>query len=84
VRALADAQPSSSSTPRFCAEITMESAARSRPSERLDVGVTIFFVLSPLPALPPVVRAPGCWEPRSAPAAYGCRRLLRIVPPTSR
>ena len=47
---------------------------------RLDVGVTIFFVISGFLLYRPFVKARVLDEPPVSPRAYGWRRFLRIVP----
>ena len=47
---------------------------------RLDVGVTIFFLVSGFLLYRPFVKARMRGEPLPSPAAYGWRRFLRIVP----
>jgi peptidoglycan/LPS O-acetylase OafA/YrhL len=47
---------------------------------RLDVGVTVFFLISGFLLYRPFVRARLRGEPAPGAAAYGWRRFLRIVP----
>src|SRR3954466_14466210 len=46
----------------------------------LDVGVSVFFLISAFLLYRPMVAARPNGEPAPAPEAYGRRRLFRIVP----
>ena len=64
----------------YWSRITETGSAAAPFLSRLDVGVTVFFVLSGFLLYRPFVRSRLLGGPRPAAAAYGWRRVLRIVP----
>jgi peptidoglycan/LPS O-acetylase OafA/YrhL len=64
----------------FWSEITLTGSDLAPFLSRLDVGVTIFFVLSGFLLYRPFVRARLLRTPPPRAIAYGWRRVLRIVP----
>ena len=61
-------------------QITLTGSVAAPFLSRLDVGVAIFFVLSGFLLYRPFVRARLLGGPAPRVAAYGWRRVLRIVP----
>ena len=61
-------------------QITLTGSAAAPFLSRMDVGVAIFFVLSGFLLYRPFVRARLLESPAPRVAAYGWRRVLRIVP----
>ena len=61
-------------------ELTRSGGAASALLTRLDVGVTVFFVLSGFLLYRPFARARLLGGPAPSAGAYGWRRALRIVP----
>jgi len=64
----------------FWSDITLTGSALAPFLSRLDVGVTIFFVLSGFLLYRPFVRARLEGTPLPRAVAYGWRRALRILP----
>jgi peptidoglycan/LPS O-acetylase OafA/YrhL len=64
----------------FWSDITLTGSALAPFLSRLDVGVTIFFVLSGFLLYRPFVRARLEGSPPPRATAYGWRRALRILP----
>jgi peptidoglycan/LPS O-acetylase OafA/YrhL len=64
----------------FWSRITETGSAAAPFLSRLDVGVTVFFVLSGFLLYRPFVRARLLGGPHPGAAAYAWRRALRIVP----
>jgi peptidoglycan/LPS O-acetylase OafA/YrhL len=64
----------------FWSNITLTGSALAPFLSRLDVGVTIFFVLSGFLLYRPFVRARLQGTPPPRAVAYGWRRALRILP----
>ena len=64
----------------FWSHITLTGSALAPFLSRLDVGVTIFFVLSGFLLYRPFVRARLEGTPSPRAGAYGWRRALRILP----
>jgi peptidoglycan/LPS O-acetylase OafA/YrhL len=64
----------------FASQATFEGGALAQLAGRLDVGVSIFFLLSGFLLYRPFVRARLLGERQPHTLSYGWRRFLRIVP----